>query len=507
VQATELGEGTEGTLVDLVGTAAKPPTKGTSGDLSIDLVDGAGHEFRVMADGSSGVIASTIPIGRQLRVTGVVGQRATRKGVLDGYRVWIRDRADVVTVTGVGPTPSGAPTISVATALGKADGASVAIEASVTAGTSLLDASGRRIVVQDGTGAIEVLLPVGTASPAVGSVLHIAGVMAHAWGAPRLRAETVGTMHAVIQVQPASRVSAPGPSDEWRLVRISGTIVKVERFGDRWRADLAITGSKDAHVPILGQAAAGIPSTRVVQGSTVTVTGIVKRPYPTATDRRFAILPRSGADLETSAGSAGAGGSGTPIDAGVGTGATAGPDATNASQDSTPDTDLAALAEHLGARVRVGGLVAAVMTDGVGLDDGTATAHLVLRGDALDLLPFLKAGDAIAAGGRVEQQAGVVVVVVDGAADIVRVGDLGQAMPVVRADASPGPSSNPSSGRGFATAGGLVPGPESLSIAAMAGLSIVSLVVTLIRRRRAQQRLRAVIVARLATLKPIADRT
>ena len=513
VLATDLGEGTEGILVDIVGVTSRPPSKGTSGDLTFDFADGSGRSFRVMADGSSGVSAATVPIGRQVRITGIAGQRASRKGALDGYRIWIRDRADVVAVGGPGPTPSGAPTISIAAALAKADGVSVTIEATVTAGTALLDTSGRRIVVQDGTGAIEVLLPVGSAGPAVGSVVRIAGAMAHAWGAPRLRAETVQDRHAIIQVQPATRGSAVGQADEWRLVRISGTITKVERFGDRWRAEVSLAGSKDIRVPVLGQAGAGIPSTRLVEGATVTVIGIVKRPYPTATDRRFAVLPRSGADLTTtsaptgSGGSGGSGSGGSNASNGSGGGGSGAPDATTGVVDVTPDTDLAALAEHLGAQVRVGGLVAAAAADGVDLDDGSATAHLVFRGDAIELLPYLRTGDAIAATGRVEQLDGAFVVIIDGAAGVVRVGDLGQAVPVIVAAASPsGGTAKPSDAR-LTAAGGLVDGPETWSIAAMGGLSLLSLVVTLIRRRRAKQRLRAVIVARLATLKPSEDRT
>jgi len=157
--------------------------------------------------------------------------------------------------------------------------------------------------------------------------------------------------------------------------------------------------------------------------------------------------------------------------------------------------------------VRVGGLVAAASADGVDLDDGSARAHLVFRGDAVELLPYLRTGDAIAATGRVEQLDGAFVVIVDGAGGVVRVGDLGQAVPVIIAGVPPpGGSSQPSDPR-LTRAGGLIDGPETWSIAAMGGLSLLSLVVTLIRRRRAQQRLRAVIVARLATLKPSEDRT
>jgi hypothetical protein len=106
----------------------------------------------------------------------------------------------------------------------------------------------------------------------------------------------------------------------------------------------------------------------------------------------------------------------------------------------------------------------------------------------------------------VEELEGALVVVIAGAADLVRVGDLGQALPIAVASAAPvggdvGPDAR------LATAGGIGfgigSGPESVSLFAMAGLSLVSVITTVLRRRRARQRLRALVVARLATLKPI----
>jgi hypothetical protein len=277
----------------------------------------------------------------------------------------------------------------------------------------------------------------------------------------------------------------------------------VERFGDRWRIDVELAGPAHAHVPVLGQSGAGIPSTRLVDGATVTITGIVKRPYPTATDRRFAVLPRGGADLITSSGENGA--SGSRDGAGTG-GGLVDASVTPLPADISPDTDLAVLEERVGQQVHVGGLVTALTDDGLDLDDGTATAHLVLRGDALQLLPHIRAGDAIAATGRVERLDGAVVVIVAGAADLVRVGDLGQALPIETGSAAPSSAPSAPTGYGLVAAGPLVGGPESMSILAMLGLSLVSLAVTLVRRRQARRRLRTIILARLATLKPIGSR-
>ena len=110
-----------------------------------------------MADPTSGLTASSFEAGATYRVTGIGGQRASRKGALDGYRLWLRGTADVQRLAGpptagATPAPGGgtaAPqTITIAAALRKGEG-TVAIDGVVTAPATLLDATGRRIVVQD----------------------------------------------------------------------------------------------------------------------------------------------------------------------------------------------------------------------------------------------------------------------------------------------------------------------------------------------------------------------
>lgn len=253
------------------------------------------------------------------------------------------------------------------------------------------------------------------------------------------------------------------------------------------------------------QAGAGIASTAIVAGRSATITGIVKRPYSTATDRRFAVLPRASGDLSLAAAASGTSGGVTTGGGSAGGGTSGGP-ADQQSADVTPDTDLAVLGEHVGAHLRVGGLVASLQTDGFDLDDGTATAHLVLHADALALLPYLRTGDALAATGQVEELDSALIVVIAGAADLVRVDDLGQVLPAAMASTAPtggdlGPDARLATAGGIGS--GIGSGPESVSLFAMAGLSLVSLIATVLRRRRARQRLRALIVARLVTLKPI----
>src|SRR5207245_8983031 len=132
------------------------------------------------------------------------------------------------------------------------------------------------------------------------------------------------------------------------------------------------------------------PGTALVEGRTATIVGIVRRPYPSATDRRFAILPRGPADVIL-------GGSSEGDPSGPGNGA-GGPGAGGGAGRSGPgagstglaplDLDLAELGGHVGALVRVGGLVAEMASDGFRVDDGTAVGRVVLRGPALDQLPL-----------------------------------------------------------------------------------------------------------------------
>jgi hypothetical protein len=263
-------------------------------------------------------------------------------------------------------------------------------------------------------------------------------------------------------------------------------------------------------------AGAGIPSTAIAAGRTATIVGIAKRPYPTATDRRFALLPRSAGDLAFGPASA-TGSTGTTGGTGTGAGGTGGGttvgDPGASLVDAAADTDLIDLAAHVGQPVTVAGLIAALTSDGFVLDDGTATATVVLSGDALELEPYLHVGDALAASGVVTTDGDELRIRVSIATDLVRVGDLGQAMPVT---GSPAPG--PEAAAADATAGAR-PGSATLAgasgfdtvgplgLGAMLTLSALSIAVTLFRRQQERRRLRAVIVARLAAFHPSTNPT
>jgi hypothetical protein len=327
--------------------------------------------------------------------------------------------------------------------------------------------------------------------------VRVTGTSGLAWGAPRIAASEIARSGSGT-VAPATLRRVPAERDEWLLVRISGTVAKVSRIGDRWKAE--VTLGDGAAALVQGQAGAGIPSTSLIAGRPVTVTGIVRRPYPTASDRRFAVLPRGAADVALgdarSAGGASTGG-GSAGATGAAAGATAGSATSGAA--ITPDTDLATLGDAVGATVRVGGLVARIADDGFDLDDGTALARIQLRGDVLTLLPHLRAGEAVAATGRVELVDGAPVVVVDEAGTLLRVGTLGEGLPI-----GDGPAPVPSAAAGGApvTADSSgIGGPAPVSLLALASLTALSVLATAVRRRLLQRRLRLALVGRLATLR------
>jgi hypothetical protein len=522
LKAGAVGEANEGRLGRVAGTVQASAGTSTGNDISFSIKGADGVTLRVLADASSGLDAALFRKGAGVTLTGVIGQHASRKGALDGYRLWLRDRGDVVVTTTPAPTPSptprGGPTptpkpsagipkpkvTSIRRAL-QHQGQRVTVEGVLTVHATLLDASGRRTILEDGTAAIEVYLAGPDASLRLGARIRVTGTVGVAWGAPRLRAEetrVLGTRQPAVH---ALR-SAPTAAVEWRLVRVSGTIVEVHRSGDRWTADLQMRGTR---VPISGLAGSGIASTDLTEGRAATVTGIVKRPYPTATDRRFALVPRQRTDIVLGKVAAGLGASASATGGSTGSPAgTPGPGASGVSASvagtstSATDIDLRDLEAHVGERVRVGGLVTSVQVDGVRLDDGTSEALLVFDGDAPELLGRLRVGDAVNATGVPEQRDGPVLVVA-GAADVELVGELGAADPLSSgatqaAAMAPGDWPEPTLAPVRAV---LAPGLGLDFLATGLGMlvlvSLASVAVTLARRERSRRVLRARIVARL----------
>ena len=507
-----LGEAVEGQLVVVSGAVEGRPTKSTSGDITFFL-DGPAGSIRIVADGSSGITQDSVQRDAVYRIVGVAGQRASRKDAPDGYRVWPRDVRDLTLIAGPGTNPGASPgptaspppgsgrppagtILQIADAVRQGDG-DVTVEGLVTIAPTLLDASGRRILIEDRSAGVEILLPAEARAPAVGSRVRVAGTIGRAYDAPRLRAEAVTVTATGARPLPIVLTRPPTAAHEWRLVRVSGTIADVHKLGDRWRAELALGSER---IVISGLAGAGIPVASVVEGRRATITGIARRPYPGATDRRWSVVPRGPADLSI-AGPSGTSETGDPAagDPSAGPGAAM-------SASGTPDVDLADLADHVGQVVRVGGIVTELRPGGFGLDDGTAIRSVALGGEAAEYLPLIEPGDALNAIGRVIEDGEGFSILVEDPAGIVRVGDPFTAtLGGDPAGRNPGTRPGADSGGpgGSSRVAGELLGVEGAGLAGLLGmvlLSAASMAATIAHRRRARRFMAARVAARLATV-------
>jgi hypothetical protein len=166
--------------------------------------------------------------------------------------------------------------------------------------------------------------------------------------------------------------------------------------------------------------------------------------------------------------------------------------------------DLATIAEHLGELVRVGGLVVARTESGFTLDDGTAIGRIQLGGDAAAFLELIEAGDALGIVGRVAAgPGGTPIIVATDPAGLVRLGSLGEMVPLAaEAGLAATPRGSPST-RASAGLGGPLGGLDGgwLGLVGVIVASAISLIVTVERRRRARRRLATVVAARLSELR------
>ncbi|HVM30226.1 MAG TPA: lamin tail domain-containing protein [Candidatus Limnocylindrales bacterium] len=446
----ELGEQTEGLLALVRGTVTSSSASST-GAVTVMLEDATG-EGRIYIHAPLGMSRDQFPRGRRLAVYGIVGDR------LGLYRLWPRDPGDFVTESapgtpstppptaptppvgpisappappagGLGPGSSPAPEkVTIGEALRRV-GQKVTVEGVVTAPAGLLDADGRRVTMQDGSGALLLRLPTGAQPPAVGQRVRAAGEVGTYYGAPQLAASEMPQLLGAAGVEALRIARAPLPgSAEWRLVVVTGHVESVSRNGDAWRAELAVDGGT---IPVVGLARSAISVDVLVKGRSATVTGLVRRAYPTATDQRLAVVPRSRGDISQgslSDSTPGPGGSeqpGEPLPSSVAGWPAGAPDVTPGPAGASPQPGdaqaifLAELAAHEGRYVQVGGRVERFIGERVMISDGTGVAALLLAAEARALLMQLRPGLLVNARGLVVRlNEGGLAVRIDSAADL-----------------------------------------------------------------------------------------
>jgi hypothetical protein len=436
VDTVGLSEANEGLLATVTATISDIDTYG-SGAVSIGVGDAHG-EGRVYAFAPIAFDSGSIERGQRIEATGIVGQRASSSGAADGHRLWLRGSGDL-SVKASAPTPGPDPTPRQTESPGGSDdaveepkplrvkiadaveGSTVVIVGTVTSKAGLIDSEGRRVTVQDSSGAILVRYPADTKPARVGSVIRAIGAVGTWFGARQFEAEKKPRRKRSGAVRATKLRHPPAEADEWRLVRVSVVVTDVERSGDTWRAEAELANGET--LPIVGLSGSGIDGDLLEAGRSARITGLVKRAHPSATDQRFAVAPRSRKDIR------------------LGRLRTDERDDDEVDRDDDDDRDerravgvasdddaaglLAATFGSLdgleGRIVRVGGRVEAVAQRHLTLDDGTATGTVRLADTVERLDPGLKIGEVVNAIGRVERRRGrTLEVVVASAADLRR---------------------------------------------------------------------------------------
>jgi hypothetical protein len=399
VALSDIGEKTEGSLVSISGAVSSVQTDGSR--ITITVVDGT-STVRVLADPPSGVTRSDVVRGDVVVATGVVGQRASATGRLDGYRVWLRRRSDLAvgdpiptTVPTSEPVPSGTPIYRDLAAALKTRGVSVDFEAAVTATAGLLDIGSPTVVVDDGTTAVAVILPDGASAPRVGMRVHVTGKVGRWESGPTILASSVVSLGDLQAVSPREITSQLSATLEWRLVRVCGRVERFVRAGARWRVDMLVGGHE---VSVLGEPAAAIDVDKTSVGRLAVVTGIVRR--ATSDPSAFQLLPRNSLDFRLGPAPDGAGAAAAMGSAGdSGSGGLGAGNSPGLAGEAVP---IDSLSNYLGRTVTVSGLVTDTTGSTATIDDGTGEVRL--GGPAIgDVLSMLEPGDAIEVTGVVEQ--------------------------------------------------------------------------------------------------------
>ena len=309
----EVGENLEGRLVATRGAIVGSPTTLSSG-LAFDIDDGSGAT-RVVIGTATGIDTSAWLPGMDVALAGVAGQRDSTGSGTDGYRVLLRDIADVISLKPPAgpPAPGGGDggVTSIAEARQAERETTLTIRGIVTLPSGLVDDG--TAVVQDATGAILLRIGADAGRLRLGARVEASGKRSTLSGMESLRV-TEPIVLLGNGAEPAPRRVRTGgvrEADEARLVVASGALVASARRASSGTVSFEID---DGSGPLRVSLSAALRADRdsLSAGTWVEVRGVLGQETSLAQpDEGYRIWPRSSAEVRVTAPAAGDGGEGS----------------------------------------------------------------------------------------------------------------------------------------------------------------------------------------------------
>jgi len=326
---SELVEALEGQLVATRGIIVSGP-ESLSGGVAYGIDDGTG-QARVVVGVGTGIDLTGWVRGADLQLVGVLGQRDSSGTGTSGYRLQVRDPADVLDVVPPTPAPettptpipssspaasgsrsavpsatptaapASAPLVTVGAARALPTGARVRLRGVVTLGPGLVDDT--TAIVQDATGAIELRL--GTVGGALrrGQLVEVEGTRSTRAGMLTLRVVTEPRQLGRRGEPAAPRIATGDAAEslEARLVRVIGRVASSPTRASTGSVSFGVddgSGELRATVP----AAVGLRDPRLVRGAMVELVGALRQQTTASQpERGYRLWLRAAADLRVGA--------------------------------------------------------------------------------------------------------------------------------------------------------------------------------------------------------------
>jgi hypothetical protein len=318
-----IGEGVEGTLVEVTGIISSSATTLSTG-VAWDLDDGSGA-IRVLVEIATGIDTSSWARGVGLTLVGVVGQRDSSGSGTSGFRVQPRDSADILAVEPIAtptPTPTpeptattdptasssppaqasptpepSAPLVTISEARSAPAGTHLRIRGVVTAQSGLLETGSA--IVQDATAGILIRLGTDVGSLALGQYVELDGTRATKAGMLSLRV-TATPIQLGTQAEPDAlrrATGALGEADEARLVIVRGAVSTAVSRARGGNVSFALDdGSGPIRVTISSRA--GIDGGAIAKGAWLELRAVLGQETTGAAPRSgYRLWPRTSADL------------------------------------------------------------------------------------------------------------------------------------------------------------------------------------------------------------------